>query len=154
MATRSVIRSVLFNYLETFTSRYSDWRGYWVFGFLAADWERLNDIDCLDFDLLKPTADSQERVIIAYIRELAVTKFQDQLSKARLAPSSIREAKLAIERMPGMLEVPVNGRPTVGRQVRFSILAVTDLARAYRCEKIIAVAPHNPAVERGRHTLM
>ena len=35
MATADVIKSVLRNFLETFASRYTDYDGYWLFGFLV-----------------------------------------------------------------------------------------------------------------------
>ena len=37
MASRSVIKSVLWNFLGTYMSRYSDYDGYWLFGFLIED---------------------------------------------------------------------------------------------------------------------
>ena len=35
MPTRRVIKSVLHNFLGTYTSRYSDYNGYWLFGFMV-----------------------------------------------------------------------------------------------------------------------
>ena len=46
MAKRRAIRGVLGNFLGTFTSRYSDYDGYWLFGFLVADLKDLR-IDLL-----------------------------------------------------------------------------------------------------------
>lgn len=49
MARRRVIKSVLHNFLGTYISRYSDFRGYWLFGFLVSnrfDFES-------EFDLLR-----------------------------------------------------------------------------------------------------
>jgi hypothetical protein len=54
MATRRVIKSVLRNFLGTYTSRYSEIRGYWLFGFLVPDLGELH------FDLLSRRADRLE----------------------------------------------------------------------------------------------
>ena len=37
MASRRVIKGVLGNFLGTYVSRYSDYDGYWLFGFLVGD---------------------------------------------------------------------------------------------------------------------
>ncbi len=34
---RRIIKAVLDNFLGTYTSRYSDFHGYWLFGFLVKD---------------------------------------------------------------------------------------------------------------------
>src|ERR1700723_1612783 len=99
MATRRIIKSVLHNFLGTLPSRYSDWHGYWLFGFIV------NDLERLDHDLLIPVAGGPDETPLARIRSLATTKFQEQLSKAQLDPIHIREATLIVERLPGRVEV-------------------------------------------------
>jgi hypothetical protein len=143
MATRRIIKSVLRNFLGTLTSRYSDWHGYWLFGFVV------NDLERLDHDLLIPVAGSPDETPLARIRSLATRKFLEQLSKARLDPIHIREANLILERLPGCVEVHVYPYPstTSGYRVRFMVSAKTDLGKVYECEQIIGVAPHDPAHE-------
>jgi hypothetical protein len=138
MPTRRVIQSVLRNFLETLISRNSDWRGYWVFGFV------INDLDRIDCDPLLPADRSPAETPIEYVRSLATIKFQDQLSKAGLNPIRIREATLLIERLPGNVEVQFYPFTTPGYRLRFRVSALTDLGKAYECEHIVAVAPHNP----------
>jgi hypothetical protein len=138
MATQRVLKSVLRNFLGTLTSRYSDWRGYWVFGFV------INDLERIDCDLLVPVAGSPAETPIAYIRSLATTKFLEQLSKAGLNPIRIREATLLVERLPGSVEVQFYPYTTAGYRLRFRVSALTDSGKAYECEHIVAVAPHNP----------
>jgi hypothetical protein len=142
MATRRIVKSVLRNFLGTLTSRYSDWHGYWLFGFVV------NDLERLDHDLLIPVAGSPDETPLAHIRSLATMKFQEQLSKARLDPIHIREATLILERLPGRVEVqynPATSSPytTSGYRVRFMVSAITDLGKLYECEQIVAVAPHD-----------
>ena len=137
MATRRIIKSVLRNFLGTLTSRYSDWHGYWLFGFVV------NDLERLDHDLLIPVADSPEDTPLAHIRSLATIKFQEQLSKARLDPIHIREATLILERLQGRVEVQAYRYARSGYRVRFMVSATTDLGKVYECEHIVAVAPHD-----------
>jgi hypothetical protein len=141
MATRRIIKSVLRNFLGTLTSRYSDWNGYWLFGFVV------NDLERLDHDLLIPVASSPDDTPLAHIRSVATIKFQEQMSKARLDPIHIREANLILERLPGRVEVQYNPYSdpytTSGYRVRFMVSAITDLGKVYECEQIVAVAPHD-----------
>ena len=44
MATRRVIKSVLSNFLGTYVSRYSEYDGYLLFGFLVADFDELMNL--------------------------------------------------------------------------------------------------------------
>ena len=138
MATRRIIRSVLPNFLGTLTSRYSDWHGYWLFGFVV------NDLERLDYNLLIPVAGSPDETPLAHIRSLATMKFQEQLSKARLDPIHIREATLILERLPGRVELQgFNPYGASGYRVRFMVSAITDLGKVYECEQIVAVAPYD-----------
>jgi hypothetical protein len=142
MATRRIIKSVLRNFLGTLTSRYSEWHGYWLFGFVV------NDLERLDHDLLIPVAGSPDETPLAHIRSLATMKFLEQLSKARLDPIHIREATLILERLAGRVEVQEGNRYTSsGYRVRFMVSATTDLGKVYECEEIVAVAPHDRAHE-------
>ena len=50
MTSRRVIPGVLHNFLGTFTSRYSDFNGYWIFGFLV------EKMDSVRIDLLAELA--------------------------------------------------------------------------------------------------
>jgi hypothetical protein len=93
MATRRVIRSVLGNFLGAYTSRYTDYRGYWLFGFLVSD------LGELEFNLLSPGTSGPETARVT-AEKLAATKFEDQVRKAGLRPSQVREARLRIKRSP------------------------------------------------------
>ena len=110
MSTRRVIQSVLHNFLGTYTSRYSDFNGYWLFGFLV------ESLDCFEFDLF--AADCNSPVAVdEFARQLAVARFADQLRKSMLERSRVREARLSIRRLPKTIIAPVNGRPSDGRGV-------------------------------------
>src|SRR6266436_5089842 len=144
MATRRILKGVLHNFLGTFVSRNSDHGGYWIFGFVVADFAEL------DFDLLSPEIDLGGASILAAIQGLARTRFRAQLERAGIDPSSVREARLTIRRQPGDVQVRVGEHTSVGSQLRFITVAQTDLGTTYRCEKTISVAPHNCLFERRR----
>jgi hypothetical protein len=137
MPTRRVIKSVLENFLGTLTSRYSGWSGYWLFGFIV------NDLERLDHDLLVRNAGAPRDTPIANLRSLATTKFLEQLSKAGLDPILIREATLSIERLPGSVEVHSHYHSAPGYGLRFIAGATTALGKAYERERIIYVWPHD-----------
>ena len=138
MPTRRVIKSVLHNFLGTLTSRYSDWHGYWLYGFVVSDLERV------DHDLLMDGAGATDDKPMAHLRSLATRRFQEQLSKTGLDPIRVRQASLTLERLPGSVEINYRG---IGYRMRFVVKAITDLGKAYECEDTIAVAPHDPYQE-------
>jgi hypothetical protein len=140
MPTRRVIKSVLNGFLGTYTSRYSDCDGYWLFGFLVAELGELR------IDLLAaPTDDSVTPLNLA-IRS-AAAKFEDQLHKADLVRPQIREAWLTIQKLPGLAAGEINGVPSAGHNVRFLAGAIMDGGRRYEREQVVFVAPHNAKVE-------
>jgi hypothetical protein len=136
MPTRRVIQSVLHNFLGTYISRYSDYEGYWLFGFMV------ESLDCIEFDLFAADC-SSPATIDEFARQLAVARFADQLCKSMLARSRVREARLSIRRLPTTIIGPVNGRQSNGHGVRFEVTAITDMGQRFESAKTIFVAPHN-----------
>ena len=141
MTSRRVIKGVLHNFLGTFTSRYSDFDGYWVFGLLV------QGMDTESIDLLAVSAESTDATPSAFARRLAAQKFAEQIAKAGLPGSWFREARLDITKLPVSRFGVVNGRSCSGHDVRFLAHAVTDLGRIYDATLSIFVAPHDPKVE-------
>ena len=139
--TRRVIRGVLGNFLGTYTSRYTDYDGYWLFGFLVADLGELR------IDLLAPPA-SNSKVPLDVAVQSAVDKFADQMQKAGLVRSQIREAWLTIRKLPVRSVGLNNSVARAGNNVSFWVGTVTDNGRCYEREQIVVVAPHNAEVER------
>jgi hypothetical protein len=140
MATRRTSRGVLGNFLGTYTSRYSDYDGYWLFGFLVGDLAELH------VDLLAAKVGDTVTPVGMALRS-AANKFDDQLRKAGLVRSQVREACLTIRRLPGSAEASVNGHLCAGYNVSFSAGAVMDGGKRYDREQIMFVAPHNAKVE-------
>jgi len=104
--------AVLKNFLGTYTSRYSDFQGYWLFGFLVAS------LDELRINLLDPPASPSEPAFGVAMR-LAVEKFQDQVRKAGLARHRVQSAWLTLRRSPGTVRGTVNSHAGLGYRVEF-----------------------------------
>jgi hypothetical protein len=141
--SRRSIRGALSGLLGHYTSRYSDYDGYWLFGILVADLNKLK-IDLLASD---DAIDGAEPLRAA--ARLARHTFRDQMTKAGVPVSLVREACLEITRS----ETPsakglVNGLVKPGYEVTFVARAVSDLGTAYELACSAFVAPHDPAVEQ------
>ena len=138
---RRKLNGALHNFLATFTSRYSDYDGYWLFGFL------LNDTDELKIDLLNPNCHIQSSAKLQVAAIIAHQKFQDQLAKASLNISCAREAYVTLTRLPGPRRGVVNGHVSDGHEIRCLVTVVTDPGKTYQRRINIFVAPHNPEIE-------
>ena len=145
MARQREIDGVLWNFLGAFTSRYTDFGGYWLFGFLV---EELDDE--LQVDLLGSNSAGTSSPMIAAINT-ARTKFKEQYSKAGLVVSQIQDAALSIRTLVESRNGVVNGRPCVGKSVCFNASAVMVGGRRYEREQILFVAAHDPVIERRRY---
>ena len=141
MTSRRVIKGMLHNFLGTFTSRYSDFEGYWVFGFLV------EGMDTVRIDLLGEVAESADSTPPVFARRLAAQKFSEQIAKAGLPKEWFREAYVDISKSPQSKQGLVNGRSSSGYDVTFQAHVVTDLGRAYDSTASIFVAPHDPKIE-------
>ncbi len=141
MTSHRVIPGVLHNFLGTFTSRYSDFDGYWVFGFLV------ESMDGVRIDLLGGVAENADSSPSGFARRLAAQKFSEQIAKAGLSRKWFREAYLDISKSPESTVGFVNGRSSSGYDLRFRAHVVTDLGREYDSTAAIFVAPHDPKIE-------
>lgn len=140
MSRRTAIRGVLNNFLGTFKSRYSDFKGYWLFGFLVAD------LNTLQIDLLEwPTVN--ESTPTNFTRRLAVQRFRDQMNKAGLPIAWVREARLDISKVSEQSMAFAGGRTRPLYDVRLDARVTTDLGKVHVGTTTIRVAPHDPTRE-------
>jgi hypothetical protein len=139
--SRKAIKGVLHNFLGTYTSRYSDYDGYWLFGMLIGELEQFS------IDLLETDCKTSGSAPMAAAVQLAATKFKEQMEKAGLSLSCIREAKLALAKTPDLRSGYVNGRSSAGFDLNFAVIAVSPGGMTYECKKSVFVAPHDPEVE-------
>lgn len=140
MASLRAVRGAMGNFLGAFTSRYSDFDGYWLFGMLA------DKLDGLVIDLLLPNIGAAESPL-QVARQVAISKFADQLSKANVGPRSVANAQLVVRRVSEELRRAVNGHPSTGYDYRFECSVQMVNGRSYQRDLIVFVAPHNPRVE-------
>jgi len=136
------INGVLVSFLRTYTSRYSDFQGYWLFGFLVVDL-----VSELRIDLLTPSTHRHDTALDLALR-LASEKFHDQVRKGGIVSDRIRRAWLTIRRPLEPVEGTVNDHACLGYRVGFAIEVLTEDGRRYAQELLLFVAPHNPELER------
>ena len=121
-------------------SRYSDYNGYWLFGFLVAEHA------VLKFDLLSATGSTGSPETRA--NHLASLKFSEQLRKSGLDRANVREATLLIERLGAVERLVAGGHRRLGFDVRFEVTAIADGGRPFHREAVMFVAPHDASIER------
>jgi len=141
MVSERAMKSVLHNFLETYTSRYSDYDGIWVFGFIVETMLPAN------IDLMASSDFRADLPPEPFAVQLASTKFREQVSKGRLTLSSIREARLEILKGARNRNGLVNGTECVGWDVLFKVEVLMNSGEVYRREKSIFVARHDSRVE-------
>lgn len=141
MTSRRVLKSILCNFLGTYTSRYTEYGGFWLFGFIV---EKLNHEE---FDLLQESDTRTMEASLARAAQLACQKFNEQVRKAGLDRSRIQSARLSISRMNDLTDVRILRGWRGGRALNFSAHAVTDLGRKFTCEQFLMIAPHDPKLE-------
>jgi hypothetical protein len=141
MKTRRQIPGVLHNLLETFTSRYSDYDGYWLFGQL------LLEAETLSIDLRDEEKNSASSAVAAAACREAYTKFEDQMKKADMPIECIASAILTMTKAKTEKVGVVNHQPSSGYEVSFAVEAISDQGKKYRAEKTVFVAPHDPSIE-------
>jgi hypothetical protein len=141
VASRRVLKSVLHNFLGTFASRYSDHRGYWLFGQLPADLDRWS------VDLRGDPPEGEATVEVA--RRLAIRRFDEQVRKAGLDRSVVAEAVLSWTRAEPALGWQ-GDHEVSGHRVELLAQAVTDTGRAIERRQTCFVAAHDPCRERRR----
>ena len=133
------MRGVLGDFLGAYTSRRSEHEGYWLFGFLVAELTELR------VDLLAPpTGDPRGAREIAIA--MATRKFAEQLRKAGLDRSQIREASLSITRGTEATGT-INGHLVRGYRVQFRATGVMSGGQSHHRDQVVFVAPHDPAIE-------
>ncbi len=133
-----LIKSIAHNFLQTYTSRYSSWHGYWLWGFVIEDHLHLN------WDLLaRPTGSHYDPLTFA--RELAVVRFFQQCEKQG-ASRRIERVELIITAStpPDTLYTRTFGLRLLN--MRF-VIKVETSGTAIVTECDILVARHDPSLE-------
>lgn len=135
------ITDVLCGLLDTYSSRYSDYDGYWLLGLLV------READLFSLDLLHENSVSVASPVVAKAQRLAQSKFQELLRHSHIPIECVSEAKLIIQKSGDSKVGPVNGHMSRGHQMILTGEAVSDLGKKYRAQKVVFVAPHDPSLE-------
>ncbi len=149
MPTRRVIRGVLDGFLSTFTSRYSDYRDYWLLGQLEPHLPHWRA------DLLNPPSEPETVVDVA--AWLAARRFAEQLAKYGLPPSMVVQASVESSVSAGPTSDWAGTTVRPGHVFEFLARAVLDTGSCHERRRSVFVAPHDPkrehrSVREGRGT--
>lgn len=140
MAGWRTLRSVLPNFLDTFASRYTECKGYWLFGLAESD------LHGLVVNLLTvPPSDLGP--FGGQVAVNAARKFREQCGKQGVSLSCLRSATLAIERIACCTRI-CGSYPRMGCDYLIIIEVQTMYGHRLVREKRIFVAPHDPICER------
>jgi hypothetical protein len=140
VSTSRVLRGVTENFLGTYTSRYSDHKGYWLFGFLSGAAQL--DIDLLGDRYRKSEEPAEDA------RMFAMDAFIDQLMKAGVPEARLFTARLFISSSATATERLAGGVLRKGRDMKFVVVVVTKGDARYEARSTKFVAPHDSAVEQ------
>jgi hypothetical protein len=143
MVRRRVIKGALQGFLGTFTSRYSDFHGYWLLGQLLANVSRWQ----VDLLASPPAGDS----LSDYAARLAGRRFAEQVGKSGVAIELVRSAAMEIESKSELVEGWRGDHRTQGHMFDVGVRVCMDTGSKYSDRVGVFIAPHDPAFERRRH---
>ncbi len=143
MTTHRVMKSVLHNFLGTYTSRNSDYHGYWLFGQLPSDLREWF------LNLLGPPPKRNAPADAAH--RLAIRRFAEQLNKSGLTLDEVSKAELQWARSSEVVKWWRGDYMAEGRMVRLSARAEMNNGNVYEDECEFFVAPHDSGKERRRN---
>jgi hypothetical protein len=139
MPRQRVIRSVLYNFLGTLTSRYSSFHGYWLFGFLIAE------IDVLEVDLIVMQFVGDRESPVGVLTRRAGQAFAVQ-ARVACVDKLVASASLFLKRGEA-ITAPIEQCERNGWELHVRAEAITHDGRRYVSERRIFVAAHDPAFE-------
>lgn len=142
MNSVKAIRGVLNNFLATYTSRNSDYDGYWLFGLLIKDLVNLN------FDLLKDVKETSRPTPLQFAEISAARKFRHQLQKAGVSAARITEARLEITKTSDTICSFHGHWGRTAHVVRVYAHVKSNHSRLFTAETSLFVAPHSFFFER------
>jgi len=139
MPSSRVLTGVLHNFLGTLTSRYTEFDGFWLFGFIVPSFPEL-DIDLL---ALPEVADLTPEGVF---RSVACGRFAEQLGKAGLERARLEQAVLYWRRSDAR-PVPSVWGLREGYRVVFEVFTSVASGRKFRRATSRFILAHNPKLE-------
>ena len=141
MPSRRVLQGALAGFLGTYASRYSDFDGYWLFGFLVGDFP------LLEIDLLGVT-ECDSRAPDGRACALARARFGEQVERAGLSLDVVKAALLVIQREGPAARV-IDGQEQSGFEVQLTVTAVSNWGRVFRSERRLFAFPYDRSFARS-----
>lgn len=139
--TLRAIKSVLHNFLGTFTSRYTEYNRYSFWGFV------LPYLDSCEIDLLKKNRHYSENVLLDEFSDLACKIFLEQLRKHKIEMHELLKANLTFIILAPLFEHGINNPLPQGSTLKVLAEVQTIYYKIY-CRTIsITVWKHDPAIE-------
>lgn len=132
---------MLHNYLETLSSRYSDYDGFWVFGLL------FHNLGAIKIDLDSQSSLLPGDPVLVWFEAESRRKFAEQIAKDRIPIEYVRAARLVCEVVSKPFSGSIGGSPTEGATCRLTVSVTSDLGAEYSRKKEFFVAPHDPSRE-------
>jgi len=133
------LQAAIDHFLDRYVSRFSEFNGYWLFGFLVRD--NLN----LEIDLLDE-GNTGGRSPAGVARSIAVHEFQQLI--ARTPPHHVSQARLTIKTSDQSVEQLAGGALRRGHEMTFEVDVTTDEGTTHHATCARFVAPHDPALEK------
>ncbi len=140
MAQHRKLLGIIRNVLGAYTSRNSDYYGYWLFGFLV------NGPGAYRIDLLVPTSPTMYGCPTDAAADIARGIFADQVLKAEFDFARITSEVLTITQDPAPALSVFGNTPRSGHHLHVAISAAAGTA-VYSASVRIFAAPHDPSLE-------
>jgi len=137
------LKGVVRGFLGKYSSRYTAYRGYWLFGFLA-DGRVPLEIDLLGGVGAGWTFDDSPAEAA---RLRAVDAFRDQCGKLYIPDKAVADARLSITVAPDVIDGLAGGSRRSGRLMTLAVTVVADTGRTFAGAHTMFVAPHDPVFE-------
>jgi len=125
MKVRRRLTGVLCGFLDAFTSRYSDYDGYWIFGLLVRERAQVS------FDLLHRSSDMQETPVFVASARIAQSTFVSLLDKYGIPAEFVSEASFEMSKLDPAIIGAVNGLTCTGHRYLLRASATSDLGKHY-----------------------
>jgi hypothetical protein len=140
MSARRKVSGVLKSFLDSYTGRHTDYRGYWLFGFLV------DGPGVLELDLLGASA-TRAATPTEAARIWAVDDFRDQLKKAGVPDEQVKQAQLRITTAAETIRRLAGETARDCHEMTFEITAVADNGQRFEAMCKRFVAKHDPQLE-------
>jgi hypothetical protein len=141
MSSRKILKTAMFGFLGTLTSRYSNYRGYWIYGLLK------KELNGLEIDLLAEHVSSAISPI-DFFQNFARMKMRDQIIKNNCNISWVKNATLTCSVIGPEYKRYFEEGERSGQDYEIKCNWLTDIGVRKNASVKIFVSQHDPQKER------